>query len=78
MAKNDEDCFGYTASHIIEPISLFEKDSDRTAFGWGWEASRKSQPMDDNPFEMGHWKYSAWREGWVGYKESLKKRKDAK
>lgn len=52
-------------------LNLYIAEQDRCAFGRGWEAKRRGQPLASNPFhEVGHWKWQAWRDGWMSFRVS--------
>lgn len=48
------------------------KDEDRSAFGLGYEYSRRGRPLDDNPFPLGSWKHSMFADGWRARKAHCK------
>ena len=53
------------------PPALIVPDANRSAFGHGWESSKRGEPFASNPELVGHWKYQMWAEGWLRYRDSL-------
>lgn len=46
--------------------------SDRSellcAYSRGWEAKRRGELMDSNPFRARTWQWESWRDGWLEFK----------
>lgn len=46
------------------------RDSDRSAFGLGWEYRRRERPLIDNPFPPESQRAQWFEEGWREFKHS--------
>lgn len=43
----------------------------QSSFGLGWDASKLGESFNTNPYMPGEWRYTAWAEGWLRYRDSL-------
>ena len=44
-------------------------DSQRSAFGLGWEYHRRGQPIEHDPFPTESRQFAWFREGWLARRE---------
>jgi hypothetical protein len=51
----------------VKPLT----DDQRSSFGLGWNASQRGDPFASNPHYPSDWRYIAWSEGWLRYRDSL-------